>query len=723
MTHQLYASLLFPRPFNALYSYIVPASIPELTCGDFVLAPLGRGQEIGIVWEMTQEKPQFPHLKSLSTKFDLPPLCPALRHLIDWGAFYYFFPKGLVLKLALPIKEAITYAPKDVFYKINPDIIPDKLTKDRKILLDYIQENPGGTLSTILEATNISKAVFKGVFEKNWLQATEKNTVFLKDFSYSYLKPELSPLQEKAAHNLNQQVTDQKYQVTLLDGVTGSGKTEVYFEGIAKALEIGKQSLVLMPEIALTSQWLTRFKKRFGDDPILWHSGLTPKTRRENWRSCLEGKAKIVVGARSALFLPLSRLGFIIIDEEHEPSYKQEEGVKYHARDMAIMRAKFENCPIVLASATPSLETLHNVHIGRYHHLILPNRFGGASFPDVKIIDLRQAILPKGNWLSEPLLAELKKTLENKEQSLLYLNRRGYAPLTLCHKCGYRVKCRQCSTWLVEHRKKNTLICHYCGYQENIPHLCPECQNVDSFISCGPGVERISEEVHKHFPDARIAIMSSDHISKWSDIQNLVNALEKGDIDILIGTQMATKGYHFPHLTLVGIIDGDNGLAGGDPRIAERTYQLLHQVGGRAGRAHLKGKVLIQTYVPDQPLLQALIHEDRNAFVDAELESRENWGLPPFGRMVTFLFAGRNQNEVIEAAQEFAQKAPNVEGIEILGPVEAPLQFIKGRYRLRILLKIKQGISAQKYLNLAMDQFHLKNSITIDIDVDPFSFL
>lgn len=695
----------------------------DLQQGDFVLAPLGRGQEIGIVWSISTQKPNFENLKKITQRFPLPPFSLPMQKLIDWGADYYFFPKGLVLKLAMPTKEAITYAPMDEFYALKDNIDFGKLTLERQKIIDYLKIHKVQKLNDILKATGVSRAVFKGLFDKGFIGRHEKPQIFLKDVHYHYISPILSESQKEASIVLQDQVKESKYQVTLLDGVTGSGKTEVYYEAIATCLELGKQALILMPEIALTSQWLTRFEKRFGDAPTLWHSGLTPKTRRENWRACLEGKAKIVVGARSALFLPLSKVGLIIIDEEHEPSYKQEEGVKYHARDMAIMRAKFESCPVVLASATPSLETLYNVGKGRYQHLILNDRFGGATFPDVKIIDLRQVNLPKGFWLSEPLLHEMKQNLERKEQTLLYLNRRGYAPLTLCQKCGYRVKCRQCSTWLVEHRKKQYLICHYCGYEETIPIICPECQNQHSFIACGPGVERVLEEVCKHFPEANVSIMSSDHVSKWSDIQTLVAKLEAREIDILIGTQMATKGYHFPHLTLVGVVDGDNGMAGGDPRIAERTYQLLHQVGGRAGRADLKGQVLIQTYVPEQPLIQALKKENRHEFVEVELKSREEWGLPPFGRMVTFLFSGRHQNEVIEAAQYFVQSLPHVEGIDVLGPVEAPLQFIKGRYRLRVLLKIKTGLSAQKYLNLCSDGFKVKNSVTIDIDIDPFNFL
>ncbi|MDP1974420.1 MAG: primosomal protein N' [Alphaproteobacteria bacterium] len=721
--NQLYASLLFPRPFSALYTYVIPERMPNLQQGDFVLAPLGRGQEIGIVWTINDQKPNFPNLKNLIQHFPLPPFSSAMQKLIDWGADYYFFPKGLVLKLALPTKEAITYAPMDEFYSLKEGIDYGKLTQERQKIIEHLKTHKAQKLNDILEATDVSRAVFKAIYDKGWIEKEEKQHIFLKDIDYEYIPPVLSESQKEASIVLQNQVRDATYQVTLLDGVTGSGKTEVYYEAIATCLEKGKQALILMPEIALTSQWLTRFEKRFGSEPTLWHSGLTPKTRRENWRACLEGKAKIVVGARSALFLPLSKVGLIIIDEEHEPSYKQEEGVKYHARDMAIMRAKFEQCPIVLASATPSLETLYNVNKGRYHHLVLNDRFGGATFPDVKIIDLRQINLPKGFWLSEPLLKEMKLNLERKEQTLLYLNRRGYAPLTLCHKCGYRVKCRQCSTWLVEHRKKQHLVCHYCGYEETIPTICPECQNQHSFMACGPGVERVLEETRKHFPEANISIMSSDHISKWSDIQTLVAKLEAREIDILIGTQMASKGYHFPHLTLVGVIDGDNGIAGGDPRIAERTYQLLHQVGGRAGRADLKGQVMIQTYVPEQPLIQALKKENRHEFVEVELKTREEWGLPPFGRMVTFLFSGRNQNEVIKIAQQFVQAAPIVEGIDVLGPVEAPLQFIKGRYRLRVLLKIKTGLSAQKYLSLWNDGFKMKSSVTIDIDIDPFNFL
>lgn len=720
---QRFASLLFSRPFDTLYTYLIPDQIEALKQGDFVKAPLGRGQEIGIVWEISDQKPDIAKLKPILEKLDLPALDASLRQIIDWVSHYYLCPKGLALKLAIPSKEALTYAPQETLYSLKGQFESLKKTKEREKLIAFLSKNPDQNLTTILEKTGISRSVFNGALNLGMLESKEIKKSFLEELSYTYSPPLLSKSQHDAAHFLKEQTQKQCYSSILLDGVTGSGKTEVYFEAIAEALRLQKQSLILMPEIALTSQWLHRFEKRFGEKPILWHSSLTPKTRREHWLSCLEGKAKIVVGARSALFLPLSKLGLIIVDEEHETSYKQEEGVKYHARDTSIMRAKFAQCPIILASATPSLETLHNVETKGYHHLKLPNRFGNATFPEVTIIDLKQKALAKQNWISDQLLLALKTNIERKEQSLLYLNRRGYAPLKLCCKCGYRVKCRQCSTWLVEHSKKQVLICHYCGYQEQIPHLCPECQNQDSFISCGPGVERIAEEVYKHFPDAKVAIMSSDHTSKWSEIESIVKRLEEGEIDILIGTQMVTKGYHFPKLTLVGIIDGDNGLSGSDPRIAERTYQLLHQVGGRAGRADLKGRVLIQTYVPEQPIMQALLSENRKDFLDEECSARENWDLPPYTRLVAILLEGRNQKEVLEIAQHIALNAPPIEGIEILGPVEAPLPFIRGKYRMRILLKIKQNVSAQKYMKVLKDYFPKKSSTNIEIDIDPFQFL
>src|SRR5690606_7578604 len=408
-------------------------------------------------------------------------------------------------------------------------------------------------------------------------------------------------------------VAARNFAASLLDGVTGSGKTEVYFEALAACLREGRQALVLLPEIALTAQWLDRFEARFGARPVEWHSDLGQSERRRNWRAVIEGRAEIVIGARSALFLPFADLGVIIVDEEHETSFKQDEGVPYNARDMAVVRGKIGSCPVVLASATPSLETMLNARSGKYRHLKLPSRFGGAVLPDVELIDLKQHRPGPQRWISEPLRLAMEATLGEGQQVMLFLNRRGYAPLTLCDACGHRLQCPNCSAWLVEHRLINRLQCHHCGYSTRLPGACDACGAEESFKPCGPGIERLSEEAASLFPERRVAMMASDTITSPRAAAEFVAAMDRGEIDILIGTQIVAKGYHFPNLTLVGVIDADLGLTGGDLRAAERTYQLLSQVMGRAGRESIRGKVYLQSHLPEHPVIAAIVHQESEA--------------------------------------------------------------------------------------------------------------
>ena len=425
--------------------------------------------------------------------------------------------------------------------------------------------------------------------------------------------------------------------MTVLDGVTGSGKTETYFAALAAALAKGRQALVLLPEIALGAQWLERFRERFGALPAQWHSDISEAERRDTWRAVAAGRARVVVGARSALFLPFPELGLIVVDEEHDTSYKQEDGVIYQARDMAVLRASLAHIPIVLVSATPSLETVVNVARGRYQRVALPRRHASAELPTVRLVDMRRERIEAGRFLAPPLVAELAATFEAGEQALLFLNRRGYAPLTLCRACGHRFECPSCTAWLVEHRFTGRLLCHHCGHAEAVPACCPECLAAGALVPCGPGVERLLEEVTARFPAARAALMVSDLLSGPRAAAELAQAMTERRYDVLIGTQIVAKGHHFPMLTLVGVVDADLGLTGGDLRAAERTYQLLHQVGGRAGRAEHKGRVLIQTFMPDQPVMKALASGDRDRFLEAEAAARRAAGLPPFGRLAALI--------------------------------------------------------------------------------------
>jgi primosomal protein N' (replication factor Y) len=518
-------------------------------------------------------------------------------------------------------------------------------------------------------------------------------------------------------------VAEGGFSVTVLDGVTGAGKTEVYFEAVAETLRQGRQVLVLLPEIALTAHWLQRFGERFQAAPQQWHSELTQTQRRRTWRAVADGTAAVVVGARSALFLPYRDLGLIIVDEEHDNSFKQEDGIAYHARDMAVVRGHIEGIPVLLVSATPSLETVMNVEEGRYRLIHLPSRHGAAGLPDVSIVDLRREAPPRRCWLSPPLREALGQTLLAGEQALLFLNRRGYAPLTLCRTCGHRMECPNCTAWLVEHRLARRLECHHCGHVTAYPEHCPECGAEDSLVACGPGVERLAEEVHSLFPDARMASLTSDTVRGPATLEELISRMHRREIDVLIGTQIVAKGHHFPMLTLVGVIDADLGLTGGDLRAAERTYQLLHQVAGRAGRDSKPGRVLLQTYNPEHPVITALAEGTRDRFVEEEAAQRRAGGWPPFGRLAALILSGPDEDAVDAVARRLARAAPRYDQVRVLGPAPAPLARLRGRHRRRFLLKTSRGVSIQRLLSEWLAKVRPPSSVRIQIDVDPYSFL
>ena len=526
--------------------------------------------------------------------------------------------------------------------------------------------------------------------------------------------------QKKAIRVLKNQ---EGFSVTLLDGVTGSGKTEVYFEAIAQALEKDKQVLILLPEITLTQQWLARFEKRFGVLPACWHSDLTPKMRRDTWKAVDKGQVKVVVGARSALFLPFQKLGLVVVDEEHDPSYKQEDGVIYQARDMAIVRAKKENCPIILASATPSLETYVNIDRKHFQSVVLKHRFYDVQLPTIEIVDMRQKELKGKGMISVPLQQAIDENLQKHNQPLLFLNRRGYAPIRLCTACGEKMTCPHCSVFLTEHKAQKKLICHQCGYTRNVDTICPSCHTQDSLIACGAGVEKIAEEVSALFPKARVEIVTSDTMSTPSHFQRILAALENQEIDILIGTQMLAKGHHFKDLTLVGILDGDFSLQGGDLRASERSFQLLQQVSGRAGRMHKTGRAFIQTYQPDNLVIQAMQKNDRSAFLTAEIAARKALSMPPFGRLAALIVSGKNERRTKDVALALQHAAPLFKGVEILGAVQAPLYVLRGKYRWRFLVKTQLKVDIQAVISGWLAQVSCPASVNIKIDIDPYSFL
>jgi primosomal protein N' (replication factor Y) (superfamily II helicase) len=649
--------------------YRVPHGM-SVAPGSIVLAPLGPRQLTGVVWEperVPAEEVGDNRLRPLLQVHDAPPLAAPLRRLIEWTADYYLAPLAAVLRMALPSSSALDGARTVTEYRAT-GLVPDRLTPQRAQALERIGERQGLVRELAL-AADVSDGVIRGLVKTGAIEAVEVSV----DDPFpppdpDHGPPALEPAQAEAAELFVDAVRGGGFAPFLLDGVTGSGKTEVYFEAIAEALRQGRQTLVLLPEIALTEPFLKRFAARFGREPVAWHSGLRQSQRRRAWRAIASGDARVVVGARSALFLPYRDLGLIVVDEAHEASFKQEDGVQYHARDVAVMRAKFEAVPVILASATPAVETRHMAAIGVYREVRLPDRFGGARLPDIAALDLLQDPPPRGRWLAPTMVKELEDNLARGEQSLLFLNRRGYAPLTLCRHCGHRFQCPNCTAWMVEHRLVHRLACHHCGHVMPPPRACPECAEEDSLVPCGPGVERIADEVRALFPEARTAIVTSDTIWSPAKAAEFVARMEAGAIDIVIGTQLVTKGYHFPNLTLVGVVDADLGLAGGDLRAAERSFQQISQVSGRAGRGGKPGRVLVQTHDPSARVIAALVSGDAEGFYEAETEARHEAAMPPFGRLAAIIVSSEDAEEAAATARAIGRNAPRVEEMAVFGP-------------------------------------------------------
>jgi primosomal protein N' (replication factor Y) len=693
--------------------------------GSIVAAPLGPRQLVGVVWEperLPTTEVEANRLRPLLHAFDVPPLRTPLRRLIEWTADYYLSPLASVLRMALPSSGALEGARSITEYRATGQV-PGRLTPQRQQALERIGERQG-LVSELATAAGVSDGVIRGLVKAGAIEPVEVSI----DDPYAdpdpdHAPPALEPDQAAAADTLRETVKARAFAPFLLDGVTGSGKTEVYFEAVAEAVRMGRQALVLLPEIALTEPFLKRFAARFGCDPVPWHSGLRQSPRRRAWRAIASGEARVVVGARSALFLPYAELGLIVVDEAHEASFKQEEGVQYHARDAAVMRGTFEHIPVVLASATPALETHYMVESGTYRELRLPDRFGGAKLPDMAALDLLQSPPARGQWLAPELIAALEENLEAEEQSLLFLNRRGYAPLTLCRHCGHRFQCPNCTAWMVEHRFTRRLACHHCGHVMPIPQACPECAEEDSLVACGPGVERIADEVAALFPDARTAVVTSDTIWSPAKAAEFVSRMEAGEIDIVIGTQLVTKGYHFPNLTLVGIVDADLALSGGDLRAAERTFQQIRQAAGRAGRGEKPGRVLVQSHDPGAPVIRALIGGDAEGFYAAETEARRLAGMPPFGRLAAIIISSEDQATATAAARAIGRAAPRHDNMIVLGPAPAPLAMLRGRHRHRLLIQAARAVPVQDIIRDWLAKVELPRGVRVAVDVDPYSFL
>jgi len=720
--------VLLPLPLADAYDYALPEGM-EAPPGSFVNVPLGSRELTGVVWDGAAELP-LSRLKPVAEVLDAPPLPEAVRRFVDWVAAYTISPPGAVLRMAMSVPSALAPpAPRNGWQVSEAGRLAlagagGRLTPPRARLLAALA---GGPLpgSVLAERAGVSPGVLRGAAEAGLIEPAllPDAPAFATPDPDHAARPVLSAEQAAAAAALCAKVSARAFSVTLLSGVTGSGKTEVYLDAVAECLRQGRQALVLLPEIALSAQWLDRFRARFGVAPALWHSELGGRLRRVTWRAVAEGGAPVLVGARSALFLPFPDLGLIVVDEEHETAFKQEDGVSYHARDMAIVRARLSDAPAVLTSATPSLETRFNVESGRYAELHLPTRHGAAGLPDVQVVDLRQHMPPRGRFLSPVLVQAVAETLARGEQAMLFLNRRGYAPLTLCRACGHRLRCPNCTAWLVEHRAQKRLQCHHCGHAEPIPPICPECGAADSLAAVGPGVERVQEEAGALFPEARVLVMASDTLPGPRAAEAAARAIEAREVDLIIGTQVVAKGWHFPHLTLVGVVDADLGLAGGDLRAAERTVQLLHQVAGRAGRAEAPGRVLLQSFDPAHPVMRALVSGDLDGFMAAESEARRPGNWPPFGRLVGVIVSAESEAAADRAARDLGLAAPRADGVEVLGPAPAPLALLRGRYRRRLLVKARRDVPVQRVVREWLARVPLSRDVRVQVDVDPVGFL
>jgi len=716
--------VLVPMPAPKPYSYAVPEGM-AVEPGSIVQVPLGPRQVMGVVWDGEDDRAIDPKkVRPITRVFDCPPLAAEMRAFIDWVAAYTLSPPGLVARMALRVPAAFDPEPMVEGLRFVGGE-PDKMTPARARVLEMAEDGMSWTRSGLAHAAGVSTSVVDGLIKRGLFE-----TVFLAPPPVvaapdpDFVAHRLEGPQKQASVDILEDIAKGGFSVSLIDGVTGSGKTEVYFEAIAETLRQGRQVLILLPEIALTSSFLERFQDRFGAKPAEWHSDLSTKMREKVWRQTVTGDVRVVAGARSALFLPFADLGLIIVDEEHDPAYKQEDRVFYNARDMAVVRGRIGDFPVVLVSATPSVESQVNGISGRYTTIHLPTRFGDAAMPDLHLVDMRKHAPERGGFLSPVLVRAIGKTVEKGQQALLFLNRRGYAPLTLCRVCGHRFQCPQCSSWLVEHRFRQQIQCHQCGYAERTPEACPECGTFDHLVACGPGVERIAEEVERHFPDARTIVLSSDILGGVKRLRLELDAIAKGEADIVIGTQLVAKGHNFPLMTLVGIVDADIGLANGDPRAAERTFQLLSQVTGRAGRTGLKSHGLLQTYQPQHPVMQAIVSGDAGAFYEREITERDKALLPPFGRLASIIVSADSRGDAETHAKALRGAAPAVTGIAVLGPAEAPLALVRGRHRFRLLVHGRRNSDMQAFLRTMLASGPKeRGSVHVQLDIDPQSFL
>ncbi|MDO1559264.1 primosomal protein N' [Brevundimonas sp. 2R-24] len=716
------AAVLLPLPVPEAFDYAVPDGM-ALAAGDHVHVPLGPRLVRGVVSEVREQTGSNRRLKAVAERLDETPLPPSSLEFLEWAARWTLTPPGEMALLAWRGLRHGAPRAERIIRRVGGRQ-PARMTPARQAVLEAV----GAGASTAVELARragVSTGVVKGLIDEGVLESALVPPPQPQQPDPDRPGAALNPAQAAAADAVARRIEDRAFRPILLDGVTGSGKTEVYLEAAARLLkaEPGAQVLILLPEIALTQAVIGRVAARFGATPGEWHSGVPGPQRRLLWEAVASGEQKIVVGARSALFLPFKRLRLIVVDEEHDASFKQEEGLIYHARDLAVARARIEGCVALLASATPSLETLWNAESGRYDWLRLSARHGVARLPAMRLIDMRSDGPERGRWLSPALVEAMGETFAAGEQTLLFLNRRGYAPVVLCRACGQRLTAPDTDSWLVEHRYTGRLVCHLTGFSMPRPRHCPHCGAEDSLVSVGPGVERIEEEVAERFPEARTAVFSSDTAPDGAAARQLVERMARGEIDVLVATQAAAKGHNFPNLTLVGVVDADLGLRGGDLRAGERTFQLLAQAAGRAGRADKPGRALIQTFMPEHPVMQALEHLDRDAFIEAEMAERAQARMPPHGRLAALVLSSENPQALEETCRQLAAQALNAEGAEIYGPADAPLALVRGRRRKRFLVRADRTVDVQALVREWLSRVKIPASVRLNVDVDPYSFL
>ncbi|MEZ5834195.1 MAG: primosomal protein N' [Geminicoccaceae bacterium] len=721
MTTEL-VSVLLPLPFDRSFTYAVKAG-PVPLPGRFVRVPFGPRRAIGVVWDHPVDRDMAAdRIKAVEAILDVPPLSAALRRLADDMAASTLSPLGSVLRLLMPVPAALEPGPVKTAYELAPDLDRERLDERRERVAAIVDGHGPLQATALAREAGVSAGIVRKMAEAGQLRAIEIDADRLD------LPPchegtafDLTPSQRAAADRLVAALDRPDDDFWLLEGVPGSGKTEVYLEAIEASLRAGRPVLVLLPEIALSAQWLRRFEARFGTALLAWHSGLTQVQRRRTWKAVARGDAKVLVGARSALFLPFPSLGLVVMDEAHDTSFKQEDGVVYDARLIARRRCAFEGATLILVSATPSLETLIGVRPER--HIVLEDRFASAPKPQVGIVDLRRQRPPAGTFLGEALRDGVREAMAAGEQAMLFLNRRGYAPLTICRACGYRMHCPNCTAWLTSHRYRPRLQCHHCGYSRPLPDHCPECGTLDHIAASGPGVERIADELRSFAPEARVAVMTSDTIHSSDSATAMIEAILAHQVDVIIGTQLIAKGHHFPDLTFVGVVDADIGLGGGDLRAGERTFQLLYQLAGRAGRESRPGRVLIQTRDPGHPVMRALAGGDRDSFIRAELDERREGHMPPFGRLAALILSGPDHELVAHEGRRLAACAPDLDNVLILGPAPAPLTMLRGRYRERFLVKATPETDLPAILRGWLSTIQLARNVRLRVDIDPQNFL